>query len=256
MNMKPMQAMDKQQGLSLIELMVALLLSTLLILGVTQIYIDNKRNYAFQQGQSDNIENARYALLLLEEELFRTGYRTRPDGAYEQIFRAATSGDCSFSAGEVINYDADAQRLCLRYQPNLEQVTSCTGATIAGASEPYTDNVDPVVVSLQISNDTLTCNGVALIPNLVGIELRFGVSDDSTRETQQFKSAPAAGEFIRSVRYAALLKSRSENLADTASSSVYSSWHAKWRDDDNAEAPDRALYLAVENTVALRNLSK
>jgi len=256
MNMKPMQAMDKQQGLSLIELMVALLLSTLLILGVTQIYIDNKRNYAFQQGQSDNIENARYALLLLEEELFRTGYRTRPDGAYDQIFRAATSGDCSFSAGEVINYDADAQRLCLRYQPNLEQVTSCTGATIAGASEPYTDNVDPVVVSLQISNDTLTCNGVALIPNLVGIELRFGVSDDSTRETQQFKSAPAAGEFIRSVRYAALLKSRSESLADTASSSVYSSWHAKWRDDDNAEAPDRALYLAVENTVALRNLSK
>ena len=188
--------------------------------------------------------------------MFRTGYRTRPDGAYEQIFRAATSGDCSFSAGEVINYDADAQRLCLRYQPNLEQVTSCTGATIAGASEPYTDNVDPVVVSLQISNDTLTCNGVALIPNLVGIELRFGVSDDSTRETQQFKSAPAAGEFIRSVRYAALLKSRSESLADTASSSVYSSWHAKWRDDDNAEAPDRALYLAVENTVALRNLSK
>lgn len=256
MNMKPMQAMDKQQGLSLIELMVALLLSTLLILGVTQIYIDNKRNYAFQQGQSDNIENARYALLLLEEELFRTGYRTRPDGAYEQIFRAATSGDCSFSAGEVINYDADAQRLCLRYQPNLEQVTSCTGATIAGASEPYTDNVDPVVVSLQISNDTLTCNGVALIPNLVGIELRFGVSDDSTRETQQFKSAPAAGEFIRSVRYAALLKSRSESLADTASSSVYSSWHAKWRDDDDADAPDRALYLAVENTVALRNLSK
>lgn len=256
MKIKPMQATDKQQGLSLIELMVALLLSTLLILGVTQIYIDNKRNYAFQQGQSDNIENARYALLLLEEELFRTGYRTRPDGAYDQIFRAEVSGSCSFSTGEVINYDAEEQRLCLRYQPNLEQVTSCTGAAIPGASQPYSENVDPIIVSLEISNDTLLCNGVALIPNLVGIELRFGVSDDSTRETQEFKSAPDAGDFIRSVKYAALLKSRSENLADSAGNNAYSTWHAKWRDDDNAEAPDRALYLAVENTVSLRNLSK
>ena len=68
-----------QRGLSIIELMIALAISSLLILGVTQIYVDNKSNFFFQQGQSDNTENARYTLLILEEELRRVGYRIRPD---------------------------------------------------------------------------------------------------------------------------------------------------------------------------------
>lgn len=245
-----------QRGLSLIELMVALLLSSLLILGITQIYIDNKRNYAFQQGQSDNVENARYALLLMEEELFRTGYRTRPDGSYEDIFRAATSGACSFEAGEVINYDADEQRVCLRYQPNLPEIMTCDGATVDGAAAPYGESVDPVVVSLQIRDNTLLCNDVPLIENLVDIELVFGVSDDTTRETQEFKSSPGTDDRIRSVRYAALLKSRSDTLADSNISMAYQAWRSKWHGENDATTPDLALYHGIENTIALRNLSR
>ncbi len=35
----------RQSGLSMIELPVALAISSFLILGITQIYLDNKRNY-------------------------------------------------------------------------------------------------------------------------------------------------------------------------------------------------------------------
>ncbi|OVZ72666.1 hypothetical protein CDO43_01055, partial [Pseudomonas aeruginosa] len=38
----------RQSGLSMIELLVALAISSFLILGITQIYLDNKRNYLFQ----------------------------------------------------------------------------------------------------------------------------------------------------------------------------------------------------------------
>ncbi|MEN1592952.1 prepilin-type N-terminal cleavage/methylation domain-containing protein, partial [Pseudomonas aeruginosa] len=38
-----------QKGLSMVELLVALAISSFLILGISQIYIDNKRNYLFQQ---------------------------------------------------------------------------------------------------------------------------------------------------------------------------------------------------------------
>ena len=37
----------RQRGLSMIELLVALAISSFLILGITQVYIDNKRNYMF-----------------------------------------------------------------------------------------------------------------------------------------------------------------------------------------------------------------
>lgn len=253
---RDIHAMRREDGLSLVELMVALLLSTLLILGITQLFIDNKRNYAFQQGQSDNIENSRFALLILEEELYRTGYRSRPDDTYENAFRADTFGNCAFEAAEVINFDAENQLLCIRYQPNLPDITACDGSSLTGGGAPYDADVNPAIVELQIVGDTLNCNGTPLIDNLVDIKLLFGVSDDSSRETLKFKAAPAEGDRIRSIRYAALLKSRSENLTDGDNSAAYKAWRARWYGEANASVPDRALYLITESTIALRNLSR
>ena len=56
-----------QKGLSMVELLVALAISSFLILGISQIYIDNKRNYLFQQGQAGNQENSRFVLMLLQQ---------------------------------------------------------------------------------------------------------------------------------------------------------------------------------------------
>ena len=248
----------RQRGLSLIELMVALLLSSLLILGVTQIYIDNKRNYAFQQGQSDNLENARYALMLFEEELYRTGFRSFPDVAPEFTFRpdASASANCSFGAGEVINFDVEDQRICIRYHPSLPETTICSGEAITSRTEPYEANVEPVTVELAITDNALHCNGVPMINNMVDIKLAFGVSDPGTKQVMRYTDAPGADERIHAVRYAALLKSRSTSLADNDDSLAYRAWREKWYSENNAAAPDRALYLVTENTISLRNLSR
>ena len=78
---------NNQLGLSIIELLIALAISSLLILGITQIYVDNKSNFFFQQGQSDNTENARYTMLIFEEELRRVGYRTTPGSEFDSAFK-------------------------------------------------------------------------------------------------------------------------------------------------------------------------
>lgn len=245
--------MNRQNGLSIIELMVALLLSSLLILGITQIYIDNKRNYTFQQGQSDTIENARYALLLMEQELFRTAYRSRPDRSDSEAFREDTVGDCSFGQGETVNFDTNDQRICLRYEPALPEITVCSGEVRQGNATPYSHN-NPVVVELQVFNNSLFCNGTPLVENMADIKLSFGVStDEGIRETQEFTDSPAADEKIRSIRYAVLLRSRSSNLADSINNQIYSAWRSKWYGENSATAPDRALYFSIENTIALRN---
>lgn len=57
----------RQRGLSMIELLVALAISSFLILGITQVYIDNKRNYVFQQSQAGNLENSRFAVLMIDD---------------------------------------------------------------------------------------------------------------------------------------------------------------------------------------------
>ena len=248
-------AMNRQTGLSLIELMVALLLSSLLILGITQIFIDNKRNYAFQQGQSDNIENARYATLLLEQELYRAGYQTRQDGPVADTFPATSLGDCSFGKGEIINYDTDDQRICLRYEPHLPEITLCNGDTVSGPAKPYLSRtVEPVIIELQVFNGTLFCNGTELIANTEDVRFSFGVdAGEGGGETRKYTISPAANDAIHSVRYAVLLKSRAHNLTDSTNNPVYRAWHEKWEGETSAIAPDRALYFALENTVAIRN---
>ena len=251
-----------QKGLSLIEIMVALLLSSLLILGVTQIYIDNKRNYVFQQGQSDNNEDARYTLLILEEELRRTGYRIQPDSRpldeeQDFAFRTQVEGECSFSEGQAITFDAADQRICLRYQPHLANIEVCDGSRITGPSEPYeTAAVNNIIVELDYQNGQLRCNGAQITGNLADLRFEFGIAVNGSREASRYTATPSATDEIQSVRYAALLRSRFDNIADGTNSLAYSAWRSQYYGENDATAPDRALYLMTENTINLRNLTR
>lgn len=129
-----------ERGLSLVELMIALALSSLLILGVTQVYLNNRTNYLFHQGQSENIQNGRFALLMLEQQLAKTGYRRSPDDTFEFAFPAETKQNCAFDTGQTI-YRVDDSTLCLRYQPQDDQENfDCAGNTVTFTSsidEPY-----------------------------------------------------------------------------------------------------------------------
>lgn len=99
-----MNTVKRQFGLSLIELMIALAISSLLILGITQVYIDNKRNYVFQQSQAGNLENSRFASLMINEYLGKAGYRRDPVILVEEAFPSRNAGgDClAFGAGHSI----------------------------------------------------------------------------------------------------------------------------------------------------------
>lgn len=247
-----------EHGLSLIELLIALAISSLLVLGIVQIYIDNRSNYLFQQGQSDNNENARYMMLILEEELRRVGYRIDPGIDLKDVFKPETAGLCSFVSGEVINYNAVAKRICLRYKPHLPDISACDGIARNTATAPYLggEPIDNIVVDLDFFSDELRCNGQPIVSGLVDFQLEFGINPDPyKRQTGEFTLNPA-GNTIYSVRYAALIKSRYENLAEDTNNLVYERWYSDRYDTAGLSAPDRALYLATENTVTLRNVSR
>lgn len=64
-----------QQGFSLVELMVAMLIGLILIAGVIQIFLGSNQTYRFTEGSSRVQENARFALDTLQRELRMAGYR-------------------------------------------------------------------------------------------------------------------------------------------------------------------------------------
>ncbi|UXI66319.1 PilW family protein [Tahibacter amnicola] len=61
-------------GMSLIEVMVAIALSALILLGITQIFGANKASHQLQNALSRIQENARFALIALERDVRMAGY--------------------------------------------------------------------------------------------------------------------------------------------------------------------------------------
>lgn len=68
------QPKHRQKGLSLVELMVAIVIGLLLVAGVTQLFVNNRVVYSAQDNQARIHENARYTLQLLTEAIQRAGY--------------------------------------------------------------------------------------------------------------------------------------------------------------------------------------
>ena len=65
---------DQQQGLTLIELMIAMLLGILLLLGITSMFMTNKRIYKEQEYMSRMQENARFAMDMIMFDIRMAGY--------------------------------------------------------------------------------------------------------------------------------------------------------------------------------------
>lgn len=71
LNMKPLKV---QTGLSLIEIMVALVISLFLLGGIVQVYIGNKSTYKFSDAISRIQENGRFALDTITSDVRMAGF--------------------------------------------------------------------------------------------------------------------------------------------------------------------------------------
>ena len=71
----PQPFQQKQSGLTLIELLIAMFLGTLLILGATSMFIANKRVYKEVDFQGRLAENARFGMEMMIRDLRMAGFR-------------------------------------------------------------------------------------------------------------------------------------------------------------------------------------
>jgi len=72
--MKSHQAKTKQLGLTLIELMIAIVLGLLITAAVTQLFFNNKQTYRITESQIQLQDNARFALNALSKDIRLAGF--------------------------------------------------------------------------------------------------------------------------------------------------------------------------------------
>lgn len=273
----------RQQGLSMIELLVALALSSILILGISQIYLDNKRSYLFQQNQAINLDSARFADYMLSDLLGKAGYQRSHLQTLDDFPAAsALDGLCNFKAGHAITKLTDgAQGLCLRYQPAVNNEVTCAGNALAlsSASQPafkQPSDTEIAYIAILFTPDntnlekgTISCvdkNGPAeLIGGVADFHIEFGVGksdpDRSLLDSSPWKAPSAWSDSqgpVRAVRYSVLLAS-TRNQRDSADSAVFTHWTTKLATEARKtilQAQDnRRIYQIATGSQALRNLT-
>ena len=93
---------QKQNGLTLIELLIAMLLGTLMILGATSMFTANKRVYKEVDYQGRLAENARFAMEMIIRDLRMTGFVGCADQCVSRYYalperRPFQTSDCSWT---------------------------------------------------------------------------------------------------------------------------------------------------------------
>jgi type IV pilus assembly protein PilW len=256
----------QQLGLSLIELMIAMAISSFLILGVTQIYIDNKRSYSFQQNLAENQEGSRFALLLLQQQLSKSGYRRRPDESMESAFPAETIAGCAFVAGETVKSLA-ANSICIRYQPKDAADRDCLGnipTTPTNFTAPYTKATQRFVERISVNANELTCTTAsttaALVSGVLDLRIEYGAGNAVAPQTiSSYTTAPTSSQPILAIRYTLLARSSGTQSRDAVNVTTAL---AKWKTLTGATNAQETgisdldkgqLYQLSQNTVMLRN---
>lgn len=242
----------KQHGISMIELLVALLISTFLVLGVTQVYLDNRENLLFQQNQGSNIENARFSILILEQELSKAGYRRRPDEDMSSAF--PSTPECGgMGAGQVVKR-IDQNSFCIRYQPAFTGAKTCDGIDINVPNMPYVSS-NPVteIFSLKdldtTDSDTslqLTCNDQVIATNISSIRYQYGINENDEKAIIAYTTSPAPDVNIRSIQFSVLAESPNE-VTKEPGSVVYEHLF-------NSPPTDKKLYTMLSTSTRMRNL--
>lgn len=255
----------RQKGLSLIELMVAMLIGLFLILGVTQIFINNQRSYLFQQGQMGNQENGRFALALLSQELLKAGYRSDPKS---DMTADNSLNGCALNAGAGVAA-VSATSLCIQYQAANKADVTCQGTALSGANQsaitaPY-GQVHPKIIEridYESGTSTITCTTSAgtqqLVTGVRDLRFEYGTGPGADSKTiDTWSAAPSANSTVGAVRYSVLMQSQGTSTirdSTTQTSAALTDWNARYKTTYGTNATDKAaIYQIVQGTIMIRN---
>lgn len=207
----------RQRGLTVVELLVALLLSLLLLTGVIQVFLASKQTYSTNEAMSVLQENGRFALEFLGRSIRLGGYVEPTAPALAPPFAiqgTACAGLCTQNgAGDA------SDQLAVAFQPPRDPGTGkrydCAGDTV---------DDDRVLVNVfHVNNGSLRCSSYELAPYEVrsqNIELvsgidrmqvLFGINTQGDLDSaNQYVSADRVADWaqVRSVRVAVLANSQ------------------------------------------------
>lgn len=220
---------DRQNGMSLIELMIAMVLGLLVIAALMNMYVGSSRSSIFSEGLRTMQENGRHGVQVLKRGIRLAGYS--PETRIQAFDLAA----------------GDESTLVVRMMAERDCNGRSTAASAGIAVNTY---------ALDTANEQITCMGnsalASRMPVIDGVEdfrVLYGIDadDDGFPESYREYSGAVNPLEIRAIRFALLVTSqrniRSRAVAET---------HVLL--DKQVNSNDQRARHVFTSTVLLRNL--
>ncbi|MBX2879896.1 MAG: PilW family protein [Granulosicoccus sp.] len=224
-----------QNGLSLIELMIAMVLGLLVVFAVFNIYSGNTRSSAFTEGLQSIQENGRYGVATLLRSFRMAGYSTEQNASQPPLL-----------AIDIAN--SSASEIVLQSQ----QPFDCNGESTASVG-----NVAINTYSFDAASDQISCEGnvgAVAMPVVEGVEefrVLYGLDEDGDSETLEpqrfvpYDSSLAPAEIV-ALRFALLVNSGTAVRSHNRSEKFVIL-------DKEVSRNDRLVREVFSSTVMLRN---
>lgn len=154
----------RAQGFSLIELMISIMLGLMLSLGIVNVYLGSKRNYAAEEDMARIQENGRYAINYLKRELMQVGFfGGRLD--VDEMPSAGVSTDCVAGG----NWALDAREPMELINDFSASLVTKNGTTLS--------NTCLVVAEVQLGTDIFSVKRTAGEPTVLDGVYKTGVTE-------------------------------------------------------------------------------
>lgn len=228
----------RASGFSLVELMVAMTVGTILIMGASLVFEVNRKSYDRQTAVGGLQTEARYAMELLGREIRETGFR-REQWTHGAIPNALVATNNTTGAADGSGPD----QLVVRYAGTAD----CNGAAPgAGAF---------VVNTIAVVANQLRCNGTALVEGVEDLQLFFGEDTDGDGVANRTVAPGTAGFNPRRtvfVRVHLLMRSELTTVTNPRSETIFYLAAADGAGADLTTNDGRVRHEYV-TTIAIRN---
>lgn len=214
---------SRSAGFGLVEIMIALVLGLVILLGVTQVFISAKNTYVSQNSSSIMQEDARFILSKMVQEIRMVGMF----GCLQSVIDASSNNNFKAAQATPISWDSATGTLTLITTasstagtvPDWTIRSDCKSSATAytGVSTPAKGELAFPIRRLvyKFANAQITQGGQPLVGNVSAFTLLFGLANNASgTEVTSYSATPSDPALIRSVNLALTLTDPAGKVAN------------------------------------------